>query len=266
MSPDPIIADLGRLSMAYHVSEPSDDVRRDDADPLLLIHGFASNSRVNWISTSWVKTLNDAGYTTIAIDNRGHGDSQKFYFADDYGPDIFADDAVALLDHLGIDRCGVIGYSMGARITAWLCHAHPASVSCAVFGGMGARMIAQGSNHEVMAHALETDDPDSITDKGGITFRRFAERTGSDRFALAACIRPSRQRITADTVASITTPILVAVGTDDEVGGSANELAALMPNAEAYDMPGLDHMKATGADVFKARTLEFLETNLGRRS
>ncbi|WP_163363718.1 alpha/beta fold hydrolase, partial [Enterobacter cloacae] len=48
-------------------------------DPVLLIHGFASNHAVNWVNTAWVRTLTQAGYRTIALDNRGHGQSGKLY-------------------------------------------------------------------------------------------------------------------------------------------------------------------------------------------
>ncbi|MFX8351022.1 alpha/beta fold hydrolase, partial [Acinetobacter baumannii] len=67
--------------------------------PVLLIHGFASNLNVNWVGTSWVRTLNDAGYRVIAIDNRGHGGSEKLYGIEDYGAPIMAEDARRLLEH-----------------------------------------------------------------------------------------------------------------------------------------------------------------------
>ena len=230
-----------------------------EGKPVLLIHGFASTARVNWLNTNWVKTLNEAGYRCIALDNRGHGASQKFYSPEDYGPDIFATDAFALMDHLGIKRCPVIGYSMGARITSWMCATQPDRVSAAVFGGMGANIINSSSDFISVAEALETDDPSTIKNERSAMFRTFADRVGADRLALAACIRPSKAKITEDTITSITIPVLVAVGDEDDVGGSAEALAAMMPNATPFVMPGLDHMKATGAKIFKERTIEFLK-------
>lgn len=246
----PEIVELNGVKIAYH------DI--GEGRPVLLIHGFGSNGRINWFNTNWVKTLNDAGYRCIVVDNRGHGESQKFYSPDDYGPDIFAADAVALLDHLKLDKVDVVGYSMGARITAWISAHWPERVNRAVFGGMGARMIRPRGKNETIAHALETDDPSSITDEDGVMFRKFAEHTGSDLKSLAACIRPSRKNITEDIVKMISAPVLIAVGDIDDVGGSASELAEIMQNATAYDMPGLDHMKSTGAKEFKQKTLEFL--------
>ncbi len=71
-------------------------------DPVLLIHGFASNVATNWVDTGWVKSLTGAGYRVIAYDNRGHGHSEKLYRLEDYGAPIMAEDARRLLDHLGI--------------------------------------------------------------------------------------------------------------------------------------------------------------------
>ncbi|MEM1038622.1 MAG: alpha/beta hydrolase [Pseudomonadota bacterium] len=225
---------------------------------VFLIHGFASTAQVNWFNTGWADALVDAGYHVLAIDNRGHGKSQKFYDPTDYGPDIFAADAVGVLDHFGLSRVDVIGYSMGARITAWLCWQYPDRVHRAVFGGMGEHIYGGRGGYEAIAQALETDDIDGIIDKGALAFRLFADRTASDRLALAACIRPSQKHITPDKMAALKTPVLVAVGGADDVSGRAEPLAEVLPAGEAFTMPGLDHMRATGAAAFKAKALEFL--------
>ncbi|MEP0940976.1 MAG: alpha/beta hydrolase [Rhizobiaceae bacterium] len=255
------IAKLGRADIAY-LDFPGTDPEKT----ILLIHGFASSAQVNWVGTGWVKRLTDAGYRVIAIDNRGHGKSTKFYSPDDYGPDIFAADALALLDHLGIIKCDVMGYSMGARITCWISQQAPERVRRAIYGGMGSRIFGGGSGsgdggggHEVIAAGLETDAPQTITDPTAIAFRKFADATRSDRMALAACIRPAREKITREMVSAINVPTLVAVGSTDDVGGSAEELAQMMPQGEAFVIDGLDHMKATGAESYKQAALEFLE-------
>ena len=89
-------------------------------------------------------------------------------------------------------------------------------------------------------------------------FRDFAEETGSDRAALAACIRGSRQTLTRAEAGRIGVPVLVAVGTKDDVAGSPHELAALIPDAQAVDIPRRDHMRAVGDRVFKQAVLAFL--------
>ena len=106
-------------------------------DPILLIHGFASSASVNWIYPGWLRTLGDAGYRVIAIDNRGHGASAKPHDPEAYHPTSMAGDAAALLTHLGIADAHVMGYSMGARISAFLALEHPERVRSLVLGGLG---------------------------------------------------------------------------------------------------------------------------------
>jgi pimeloyl-ACP methyl ester carboxylesterase len=230
-------------------------------DPILLIHGFASSLRVNWIDTSWVKTLTGAGYRVIAIDNRGHGQSQKLYRLEDYGAPLMAEDARALLDHLGIARADVMGYSMGARITAFLALAHPERVRSAIFAGLGGNMVRPMAGTGPIAAALEAPTIDDVTNPTARTFRAFAEQTKSDLKALAACIRSAREPITAEALGRLRCPVLVAVGEQDVIGGSATDLAALIPGAEALVITGRDHMRAVGDRVYKEGVLDFL----GRR-
>ncbi|ARQ01237.1 alpha/beta fold hydrolase [Pseudorhodoplanes sinuspersici] len=227
-------------------------------DPIVLIHGFASNREVNWAFPSWVTTLTGAGFRVIAHDNRGHGQSSKLYNPADYHTDKMAEDVRALLDHLDIERADIMGYSMGARITSFLCAAHPQRVRSAILGGLGYKLIDGAGLPEDIADALEAPSLDDVTDPMGRTFRAFADQTKSDRRALAACIRGSRQTMTPDEVAAIETPTLVAVGTTDEVAGPADKLAALMPHATVLDIPGRDHMRAVGDRVFKNGVLQFL--------
>jgi pimeloyl-ACP methyl ester carboxylesterase len=90
-------------------------------------------------------------------------------------------------------------------------------------------------------------------------FRAFADQTKSDRRALAACIRGSRQTLSRAEAAAIQAPALVAVGTKDPIAGSAEALAALMPRAKPLPIPNRDHMLAVGDKVFKAGVLQFLQ-------
>jgi pimeloyl-ACP methyl ester carboxylesterase len=227
-------------------------------DPILLIHGFASNFNVNWVDTGWVKFLTGNGFRVIALDNRGHGQSQKLYDQSQYGGPLMAEDARRLLDHLGIQRADVMGYSMGARITAFLALAHPERMRSAIFGGLGINMVRGMAGTGPIAHALEADSIDNVTNPTARTFRAFAEQTGSDLKALATCIRSARDPLSAEDVARISCPVLVAVGTDDVVGGSASALAALIPGAEALEIEGRDHMKAVGDRRYKDGVLAFL--------
>jgi len=226
--------------------------------PILLVHGFASNVAMNWINTGWMTTLTRSGRRVIAIDNRGHGQSAKLYDMAQYGAAIMAEDCRRLLDHLNIEKADIMGYSMGARICAFLALSHPARVRTAVFAGLGFNMVRGMAGTGPIAAALEAPSIDDVTNPTARTFRAFAEQTKSDLKALAACIRASREPITREDVARIACPVLVAVGTNDVIGGSAAALAELIPGAEAYEIAGRDHMKAVGDPGYKKAVLEFL--------
>ena len=227
-------------------------------EPILLIHGFASTHFVNWVSPGWVKTLREAGYRVVAFDNRGHGQSSKSYDPEDYRPERMAGDAAALLAHLGIQRAHVFGYSMGARIAAFLALEEPQLVATLIFGGLGIGMVDGVGEWDPIAEALATPEPDKITHPRGKMFRAFAEQTKSDRKALAACITTSRTLLSEADVARLGQPTLIGVGTKDDIAGSAEALAALMPDAVAFSIEGRDHMLSVGDRSFKQRVLEFL--------
>ncbi|HJU32987.1 MAG TPA: alpha/beta hydrolase, partial [Hyphomicrobiaceae bacterium] len=226
-------------------------------EAVLLIHGFASSARYNWIDPGWVSLLTRNGYRVVALDNRGHGASDKLYDPALYSASLMAEDARRLLDHLSIPRADVMGYSMGARISVFLALAHPERVRRAIFGGLGANMVRPMAGTGPIAAALEAPSIDEVKNPTARTFRAFAERTGSDLKALAACIRGSREPITREMVASLTCPVLVACGTEDVIGGPAEDLAALIPGAKALPIPRRDHMLAVGDRVYKDGVLDF---------
>ena len=211
------------------------------------------------MGTGWVEFLQKAGYRVVAFDNRGHGHSQKLYELTDYGAPLMAEDGRRLLDHLGIAKANFIGYSMGARISAFLALAHPDRVGHLVFGGLGVNMVRGMAGTGPIARALEADSIDDVVNPAARTFRAFAEQTKSDLKALAACIRSARAPLTTEMVASLMSPVLVAVGEEDVIGGRAADLAALIPGARAYTIAGKDHNRAVGDRTFKAEVLAFFE-------
>ena len=229
-----------------------------EGDPILLVHGFASTKNVNWVYPTWVSELKKNGRRVIAFDNRGHGDSAKLYDAEAYEIGTMAGDISALMDHLAIERADVMGYSLGARMTAVLAQRQPQRLRSAIFGGIGIGLIEGGGPGENVAAALEAPSLDDVTDPVGRTFRAFADQTRSDRLALAACLRGSRRLMTREEAAGITVPALIAVGTSDEIAGSAAALGKIIPGAEVLDIPNRDHMRAVGDKIYKTGVLEFL--------
>ena len=229
-------------------------------DPIVLVHGFASSKSVNWVYPGWVSELTKAGRRVVALDNRGHGESTKLYDPEDYYLGIMAGDVRALMDHLKISRADIMGYSMGGRITALLAYNSPERVRAAVLAGIGMGLIAGGGPGENVATALEADQLSDVTDPVGRTFRAFADQTRSDRRALAACLRGSRRLMSRGEAAAITVPVLIAVGTTDDVAGSAHGLAEVIGHAQVLDIPDRDHMRAVGDKAFKTGVLEFLSS------
>jgi pimeloyl-ACP methyl ester carboxylesterase len=241
----------GAVELAY--------LDQGEGQPIVLVHGFASTKEVNWVQPGWVTTLTRAGRRVIALDNRGHGRSTKLYDPAEYHTQIMAADVGALIEHLGLGRVDVMGYSMGARIGAFLALRQPERVRSLILGGLGIRLVDGVGLSEDIADALEAPSLAEVTDPTGRTFRAFAEQTRSDLRALAACLRGSRQTLTPAEAGAIAAPVLVAVGTADTVAGSGRELAVLIPGAQALDIPGRDHMLAVGDKAYKAGVLAFLE-------
>ncbi|MDB5522712.1 MAG: alpha/beta hydrolase [Rhizobium sp.] len=225
--------------------------------PTLLIHGFASSAMVNWVHPGWLQTLVKAGRRVIAIDNRGHGGSAKPHDAGFYHPAMMAGDSAALLDHLGITTADVIGYSMGARISAFLALEHSDHVRSLVLGGLGIRLVRGVEDWDPIAKALLAPSIATVTHPRGLMFRSFADKTGSDRLALAACIASNRVLVTEAEAAHLVQPVLICVGTKDDIAGDPRELADLLPDARVIDIPNRDHMLAVGDTVFKKAVLDF---------
>lgn len=229
------------------------------APPVLLVHGFASNIEMNWIGPGWVRSLVDAGYRVVALDNRGHGQSDKPHDPEAYAPLTMARDAAALLDHLQIERAAWIGYSMGGRIGAFAAIHVPDRVGALILGGIGEGLISGLDDAEGIADALLATSIDDVSGMRPRMFRAFADKTRSDRRALAACIATSRETLTPENVERIAAPTLIAVGTKDDIAGSAETLSAMMANASALPIPDRDHMLAVGDHRFIDGTIAFLD-------
>ena len=229
-----------------------------EGDPILLVHGFASTKNVNWVYPTWVSELKKSGRRVLAFDNRGHGESARLYDPAAYEIAIMASDITALMDHLNIERADVMGYSLGSRMAAMLARSRPERLRSAIFGGIGIGLIEGGGPGENVARALEADSLDEVTDPVGRTFRAFADQTRSDHRALAACLRGSRRLMRREEAAGIAVPVLIAVGTADEIAGSADALGKIIPGSRVLNISNRDHMRAVGDKAYKSGVLDFL--------
>ena len=164
---------------------------------VLLLHGFGADHGLNWARPGVIDALVENGRRVIATDARGHGASDKPHDPERYAGDTMVRDAQAVLDHLGVERVDVIGYSMGGMVAARLVPDEPRTRSL-VLGGVGERILpprSGGRNPEAIAAALLADDSSTAGSTTARAFREFADATGADREALAALSRSTMNRL-----------------------------------------------------------------------
>ncbi len=226
----------------------------DDGPPIVLVHGFASHYRLNWVGTRWQEALVAAGFLIVGLDCRGHGESDKPHNSAAYTPDVMAADVRNLLEHLEIARADYLGFSMGARIGLQVVLDFPDRLRKAVLAGLGTHgAIDQAGS---IAKALRTGKPDSPVAQ---TFYSFASaRPHNDLEALAACIEAPQPPLDRARLHNITTPILLVIGEKDELASGAGELVEMIPTARLVTVPGRDHLGTVPAREFKDAALDFL--------
>lgn len=223
--------------------------------PLVVVHGFASDYRLNWVGTRWQEALTAAGFRVIGLDCRGHGHSDKPHDPAAYSIDIMAADVARLLDHVDAPRAGYLGYSMGARIGLQVALDFPERVRRAVLGGIGTAGAIESAIAiaQVFLRGEPTDDPVAKN------FYSFASAIPTnDLQALAACITGLQPERDPARLSMIQTPILVVVGDRDEIARDAPELVELIPSSHLVTIPGRDHLGAVPAREFKQAAIQFL--------
>jgi pimeloyl-ACP methyl ester carboxylesterase len=230
-----------------------------DGEPVVLVHGFASSRAINWKWTSWYDTLIKAGRQVIAFDVRGHGESDKPHEHRAYDEGELAADVVRLLDHLGLARADVMGYSMGGYITLRVLHDNPERVRRAIVAGVGDNYYGRGRlETDEIAAGLRAKSAADVVGAVPKTFRVFAEQGKNDLEALALCMTRERHSFTAEEFAGLRVPVLIVVGDKDVVTGPPTSLADAVPGSRVVLVPGRDHMTSVGDKVYKEAALSFL--------
>jgi pimeloyl-ACP methyl ester carboxylesterase len=235
--------------------------RHGQGPAIVLVHGFGSSRMQNWKSTGWYGGLAEAGFSLVAMDCRGHGDSGKPHDVEAYGHDRMAEDVVAVMVAAGLSTAMVLGYSMGGFIGLRLLAAHPERVIKLAVAGVGEtylqdRITAPQARAQ-LAEALLTPDKDSITDPRAKMFRAFADQPGKDRLALAACMRAMSPHLPRETLARLARPVLVVNGGEDETAGRPEPLAQALADGHAVTVPGRDHMSAVGDRKVRQAVIDF---------
>jgi pimeloyl-ACP methyl ester carboxylesterase len=232
---------------------------------VVLVHGFGSSRVQNWRSTGWYGSLNEAGYSVLAIDCRGHGESDKPHDPLLYHHDRMAEDVINVMDCAGIASAPYIGYSMGGLIGLRFTALFADRLPRLVLGGVGEHYltgprVSDPEQRSMIADAILTEDRDSITNPRARMFREFADQPGKDRLALAACMRAMSPPLPRATLQRFGLPILVVVGDQDTVAGASGPLAAIFPHGSAAIVPGRDHMSAVGARPTRQAAIDFLKS------
>ncbi len=225
--------------------------------PLLLIHGYFSNARTNWIRYGHAAAIAARGVRVIMPDLRGHGDSDRPHDPARYPPDILADDGFALIDHLGLADGGydLAGYSLGGR-TAVRMLVQDARPRRAVLCGMGLQGIVDthgrgGYFRHVLTHlgSFDRGSAEWLTEA-------FLKTTGGDPEALLRILDTFVDTPQA-ALGAIDCPVLVVTGTEDDDNGSGEALAAAIPGARFQPVPG-NHMSAVMKPELGAAIGDFL--------
>jgi pimeloyl-ACP methyl ester carboxylesterase len=229
-----------------------------EADPVLCVHGFGSSTRDNWVNTGWVRDLLRAGFRVVAVDQRGHGASDKPFDALSYTMPTLVSDLVAVLDTYLLDSVRYLGYSLGGRVGWQLSVDAPEHVERAVLGGIpDGRPLARLKVEQARAfldHGIPVEDATTLR------YVSLAERVpGNDLRALVAIAEGMRLGETdPDPTSPPQQPVLIATGTLDPIHDQSQRLASLLPQGEFVDIPGRHHVNAPGARAFREAGLEFL--------
>ncbi|MDB5442130.1 MAG: Alpha/beta hydrolase [Phenylobacterium sp.] len=235
------------------------------ARTIVLLHGFTSNRNEGWRRTGWYGAFERRGLRVVALDQRGHGESQKLYEPGAYARAKLAADVLALMDHLAIERADLFGYSMGTRTALQAALDAPERVANLILGGVGGKLLepppaVQGNP---MAEAMLADDPQTIGPPMLKSFRQFADEQGEDRKALAAFVQASNPPLDQEAMRSLPMPVLVVAGERDAGAGDPDDLARAFPHGHGVTVIGCDHFSAIPHALTKAAVFDFLDGLLG---
>jgi pimeloyl-ACP methyl ester carboxylesterase len=244
------------VKIAYDDLEPAGPPERT----VVLIHGFSSNRVEGWKRTGWYAAFERRHMRVIALDQRGHGESEKLYDPQAYTREKMVGDVLALMDHLGVRRADVFGYSMGTRTALTLAMAAPDRVTNLILGGIGEKLLEPSPDRgSIMADAMLAEDPATITNDMLKSFRQFADEQGEDRKALAAVVQAQNPPLDQGAMRRLPMPVLVVAGRGDEGAGDPEGLSRLFPSGHAVWVPGCDHFSAIPHALTKAAVFDFLD-------
>ena len=233
--------------------------------PVILVHGLGASITTNWMTSKILPELAKQ-YRVIALDNRGHGRSGKPHDPSQYGVEMVKD-IVRLMDHLGIEKAHVVGYSMGGFITVKLATMYPDRLLSVAPCGAGwtgepdkdlafldqlADDLDKGKGFGLLLERLQPVG--KRVGKAKVMAVDIAMRAANDITALAAALRGMKElRVTEEELRKNTVPALAIIGERDPLKVFADQLAATMGNIKEVVLPEANHFSTTGrAEFIKA--------------
>ena len=235
-------------------------IDRGAGQPIVFLHGYTGSLERHAVASGVAANL-ERDHRFIAFDLRGHGTSDKPHDANAYGAQMGLD-VVRLLDHLGIQRAHVVGYSLGGFITGWLLSAYPDRIASATLVAGAPPLGMTGAQKDSLiadARELESDTPFrslvlALNPPGAPLPTDSAIRAASqglaarnDVLALAALQRGRSQLIvTPARAAAIRTPTLGIVGSADPMLKSLQNFKGAMPQLRLVVVDSATHGGPTG--------------------
>lgn len=227
--------------------------------PVLLVHGFASNTLFNWVKTGWLDPLAGTGRSIISVDLPGHGASAEIDPSGLRLADILADlqqtaEAAGGSVHLH-------GYSMGARISWEFAHRHPQLVRSLVVGGSPVSDdVYQVEAAQARSWARGGPEPADAATRQFIT---VAAALPDQNLPHVVELRLALAQDAYDPEATVpAVPTLVVAGSRDTIAAGAQRLAQLVSAAgaaaEFVEIPARNHINALTAREYKQAVLSFL--------
>ena len=246
-------------------------VEAGQGTPVILVHGLACNHATNWKAPRVFQRLSKR-YRVIALDNRGHGKSDKPYDPAQYGLEL-VDDVVRLMDHLGIAKAHVVGYSLGGFITLKLALRHPQRLLSAAPCGAGwtpnpaeelkllfnlSDELDQGRG--IMALLKWLQVPEKPRPTPVLWFCNWVTCLLNNTKALSCLLRnASALAATESEVRGNLVPCLAIVGANDHMKVFAEQMAGAMPNVELLVISGCDHLTTPKSRKTVPALLAFLD-------
>ena len=231
-------------------------------DPVVLLHGITGTAASNWGAAGIIDRLAEE-FQVIAVDQRGHGKSDKPHDPASYG-ERMALDVVDLLDHLRLQQAHVVGYSMGGFITMKLVALAPDRLLSAVVGGAGwpSAELRDDEMFDALAVSLEEgkgggplveflwpgDEPPTPEQAQAIGEAMVAS---NDPLALAAVVRgmPALD-VSAELLRINQVPTLNIIGSEDPLKPNADALVGVMQEHRLHIVEGANHMTTLSSPEF----------------